>query len=312
MSSNISTDDETKAPSRKWSSKANILVRRIHLYTGLFLLPWVLLYGITGAMFNHQELFPDAAIHDISPDKLRDSSLANLQSPEQLARQVVEALQAESPDDAIKLSDNHGAEFNNSIILETSAAGRLHAVHIDPMDRSARVVELPEKEQLQPLLEDIRNVTLADNPYEMARQAVPNIMSAAGIEPSHTPKPRGWSKLNFLASVNGESARVTYVLRDGHVDVTKFDGNDGMTPRHFFMRLHTSHGQPPHWNGRMIWSVILDAMAIAMVTWALTGLFMWWQLKRARLIGTVVIVASVTSSILIYISMLDFYAVTKL
>ena len=312
MSSKIPIDDETKAPSRKWSSKASILVRRIHLYTGLFLLPWVLLYGITGAMFNHQGLLPEAAIHDISSDKLRNSSLANLQSPEQLARQVVEALQAESPDDAIKLSDSHGAEFNNSIILEASAAGRLHAVHIDPMDRSVRVVELPEKEQLQPLLEDIRNVTLAENPYEMARQAVPDIMSAAGIESSQPPKPRGWSKLNFLASVNGEPARVTYVLRDGHVDVTKFDGNDGMTPRHFFLRLHTSHGQPPHWNGRMIWSVILDAMAIAMVTWALTGLFMWWQLKRARLIGTVVIVASVTSSILIYFSMIDFYATTKL
>jgi hypothetical protein len=287
-------------------------VRRIHLYTGLFLLPWVLLYGITGAMFNHQGLFPEATIHDISSDEPGNTRLADLPSPEQLARQVVEALQAESPEDTIKLSENHGAEFNNSIILEVSASDRLHTVSIDPIDRSARVAELPEKEQLQPLLDDIHNVKLADDPYQMAREAVPEIMSAAGIESSQPPKPRGWCKLNFLASVNGEPARVTYVLRDGHVDVTKFDGNDGMTPRHFFLRLHTSHGQPPHWNGRMIWSVILDAMAIAMVTWALTGLFMWWQLKRARLIGSVVIAASVISSILIYMSMLEFHATTKM
>ncbi len=312
MPSETPANDETKAPSRKWSSKASILIRRVHLYTGLFLLPWVLLYGITGAMFNHQGLLPEAVIQDISPDELRDTSLANLQSPEQLAQQVVEALQDASPGVAIKLSDNHGAEFNNDIILEVSASDRLHVVQIDPIDRSARVVELSEKEQLQPLLEDIRNVSLSDNPYELARQAVPQIMSAAGIDSSRPAKPRGWCKLNFLASVNGEPARVTYVLRDGHVDVTKFDGNHGMTPRHFFLRLHTSHGQPPHWNGRMIWSVILDAMAIAMVTWALTGLFMWWQLKRARLIGSVVIAASVASSILIYMSMLDFYATTKL
>ncbi|NQV28158.1 MAG: PepSY domain-containing protein [Rhodopirellula sp.] len=312
MSTDTSGDGEAKPSSRKLFSRANILVRRIHLYTGLFLLPWVVLYGITGAMFNHQELFPEATIHDIPPDKLTSTTLAALPSPDRLARQVVAALQAESPGNTIELPEDHGAEFNNSIILEVSASDRIHAVHIDPVDRSARVVELPEKEQLRPLLGDLHQVSLTEDPYSLARQALPQIMSAAGIESSQPPKPRGWCKLNFLASVNGEPARVTYVLRDGHVDVTHFEGNDGMTLRRFFLRLHTSHGQPPHWNGRMIWSVILDAMAIAMVTWAATGMFMWWQLKRARLPGGIVIAASVTSSILIYLSMVDFYATTKL
>lgn len=312
MSEESPNGNDAEARSRKLSSRLSILIRRIHLYTGLFLLPWVLLYGITGAMFNHQGLFPEAAIHNIPSADIADAGLNHLPSSDQLARQVVEALQAQSPDDRIELSANHGAEFNNRIILEVPASGQKHVVQIDPVEQSARVIELPEQEHLEPLLRHVHHVKLRDNPYEIARRAVPEIMSAAGIDSSQPPKPRGWCKLNFLASVNGEPARVTYVLRDGHVDVTKYDGNDGMTPRHFFLRLHTSHGQPPHWNGRMVWSVILDAMAIAMVTWALSGLFMWWQLKRTRMTGAIVIAASIVSSFLIYFSMIDFYATTKL
>lgn len=85
-----------------------------------------------------------------------------------------------------------------------------------------------------------------------------------------------------------------------------------MTPRQFFLRLHTSHGQPPHWNGRMYWSLILDAMAIAMVTWGISGLVMWWQIKRTRLIGSVVILASLITASGLYVAMMDFYATTKL
>lgn len=312
MSKESSDHTGTKPSSRRLSSRLSILIRRIHLYTGLFLLPWVLLYGITGAMFNHQGLFPEATIHEIPAAELTESGLDQLPAPEQLAQQVVAAIQAASPDDRIELSSDHGAEFNNRIVLEVSASGRKHAVQIDPVAQSARVIELPEQEHLERLLGNVSNVHLSDNPYERARRAVPEIMAAAGIESSQSPRPRGWCKLNFLATVNGEPARVTYVLRDGHVDVTKYDGNDGMTPRHFFLRLHTSHGQPPHWNGRMVWSIIVDAMAIAMVTWALTGLFMWWQVKRTRMIGAIVIAGSVVSSLLIYFSMVDFYATTKL
>jgi len=287
-------------------------VRRIHLYAGLFLLPWVLLYGITGAMFNHQGLLPEATIYDVPSDALETTSLSGIPSPETLAQQVVDALKSASPEDNISLLDNHGAEFNNSIILEASASGRKHAVRIDPVKQSASVLLLPQNEQPELLIRDVRHVKLQEDPYEMARESVPEILRQVGIESDEPPKPRGWCKLNFLADVNGQPARITYVLRDGHVDVTRYGGDSQMSARRFFLRLHTSHGQPPHWNARMIWSVLLDAMAIAMVTWSITGLIMWWQLKRTRIIGGIVITASLLSAFLIYTGMIDFYATTKM
>jgi hypothetical protein len=58
--------------------------------------------------------------------------------------------------------------------------------------------------------------------------------------------------------------------------------------------------------------LILDVMAIAMVTWGITGLVMWWQLKRTRLIGALVIVTSVATALLLYTSVSHFYARTMM
>ena len=299
------------ASSRK-KLKVGILIRRIHLYAGLFLLPWVFLYGITGAMYNHQWLLPDAEFTSVGSEKLKGTSLDNFPDAESLARDVVSKLQAAAPDKTISLSQHASAQFNNDVILEVREGQQKYAVHIDPISKSAHVSKLPKQEALQPMLQDVTSVQLDQNPYSIAKGSVSEIMRQAGYGDGGSVHPRGWCKLNFIADVDGIPARVTYVLRDEHVDITKFDGRDGMLPRGFFLRLHTTHGQPPHWNARMIWSIFLDTMAIAMVTWGVTGLVMWWQLKRTRLIGFAVILTSVLTASCLYFAMSDFYASTKL
>lgn len=311
-SSEAGNPTERPKARRRITSRIIFILRRIHLYAGLFLLPWVFLYGITGAMYNHQGLFPEAEIYNVDSTELTDGALKSFPTAHALAKQVVEALQAAAPDANISLAEDNGAEFNNPIILEVNADGKSHAVHINPVDRSAKVVALPEPERLEPAIGNVKHASLSRNPYEVARAAVPEIMTAVGINGSQSPRPRGWCKLNFLADVDGEKARVTYVLRDGHVDVTRHEGKDGMTPRQFFMRLHTTHGQPPHWNGRMVWSLFLDTMAIAMVTWGTTGIIMWWQLKKTRLFGGIVIASSLLTASWLFFNMVHFYATTKL
>lgn len=298
--------------SKIWT-KLTILIRRIHLYAGLFLLPWVFLYGITGAMYNHMGLFPEAAITPVPFGELTESNLEDIPTDVELAKMVVEQLQAAAPDSDIRLADNHQAAFNNEIIFQVNESEGQRVIHIDPVSKNAQVAIWPHNpEAPERLLPKVKNLQLTPNPYETARSAAPLILEKSGHASSKDIKPRGWCKLNFLAEVDGQMARVTYVLRDGHVDVEKYDGNDGMTPRQFIMRLHTSHGQPPYWNGRMFWSVILDAMAIAMVSWGVTGVIMWWTIKRTRFVGGIVIAASVCTAFWLYFSMMHFYATTKL
>ena len=307
--------DGGRRPRAAWRPAVVKFLRRIHLYAGLFLLPWVFLYGITGAMFNHYGLLPAADIYPVNSAALSESELSQLPTAEDLAAQVVAALQERAGGARIVLAPDHGSAFNNDIILETRIEGKRHVVHINPVHHAAEIVVPPENEELKAqrsLVPDVRSVRLQPNPYEMARSAVPDILAEAGFATGTPAKPLGWCKLNFLAEVNGEKARVTYVLRDGHVDITKYTGDDGMIPRASFLRMHTFHGRSPDSSARNIWSLFIDIMAIAMVTWGITGLVMWWQLKSLRLVGGVVLGLSLITAIWIYLSMVDFHAMTKM
>jgi len=66
-------------------------MRRIHLYAGLLLLPWVLLYATTACIFNHPHWFrsnlPNATLVTI-PIKLVSTT-----APAKLAEEVVASIQ---------------------------------------------------------------------------------------------------------------------------------------------------------------------------------------------------------------------------
>ncbi|QDT01863.1 hypothetical protein K227x_02320 [Rubripirellula lacrimiformis] len=309
---NTNPTPATRRP-RKARGRILMLLRRIHLYIGLFLLPWVFLYGITGAMLNHNGLLPEMGIAPVPADQLTDTAWANLPSQTEMAQQVVDAIQQASPDAKIELDTSHTPQYSNELVLQFNGSGAKHAVHFDPGDKSAWVAtHYKTSEPLEPLLRDVKNIDITPDPFQLAQQSASAVLERAGITASGKPEPLGWTKLNFLASVDGEPVRVTYVLRDGHVDITRFTGDDGYSPRAFFVRLHTSHGQPPHWNGRRFWSLFIDAMAIAMVTWGVTGLLMWWQIKRTRRVGGIVILLSATTAAVMYYSMMHFYATNQL
>ncbi len=309
---NDSAKTKSRSP-RKARSKLLMFARRAHLYIGLFLLPWVFLYGATGAMLNHSGLFPEATMQTVDANELTDSGWATFPNQSELAEQVIDAMRRASPESTIVLDPDHAAEFTNELGFQWQEGETRHTVHLNPVDKSAWVATFPQnREPLEPVLKEINRVELTPNPMAIATQTVPTVLDAAGMQPADKLEPLGWCKLNFLATVDDSPVRVTYVLRDGHVDVTRYTGEDGYSPRQFFVRLHTSHGQPPHWNGRQLWSFFIDAMAIAMVTWGVTGLLMWWQIKRTRLIGSGVIAISVLTAAFMYYSMMDFYAATKL
>lgn len=59
-----------------------------------------------------------------------------------------------------------------------------------------------------------------------------------------------------------------------------------MSLRTFLLRLHKAHVYPSAGGARWAWALLVDVMALAMVSWGVTGLFMWWQIKRTRGIGT--------------------------
>lgn len=66
--------------------------------------------------------------------------------------------------------------------------------------------------------------------------------------------------------------------------------------RRFLLRLHTTHGYPSETNARWFWAVLVDAMALVMCFWGVSGLVMWWQLKGTRRVGAVVLCLSAVAA----------------
>src|SRR5262245_17420681 len=67
------------------------VVRRTHLYFGLFLLPWAVLYGATGFLFNHPSAFADAPTTTFGASELAGTPMESVPRPEAVAAQVVAA-----------------------------------------------------------------------------------------------------------------------------------------------------------------------------------------------------------------------------
>jgi len=78
----------TRAP--RW--RVMQVIRRLHLYFGLFLLPWAILYGVTGFLFNHPTAFADAPTATFGRKDLVGTPMGNPPTPAAVAAQVVAAL----------------------------------------------------------------------------------------------------------------------------------------------------------------------------------------------------------------------------
>ena len=64
-------------------------------------------------------------------------------------------------------------------------------------------------------------------------------------------------------------------------------------------KLHTTHHYPVHFGVTWLWALLADLTGLTLVLWALTGLFMWWQMKPTRLLGVIVVCVAVLGAALV-------------
>ena len=59
----------------------------------------------------------------------------------------------------------------------------------------------------------------------------------------------------------------------------------------------------PQAGPRWVWAVVVDAMFVSMVFWGVSGLFMWWQIKRTRVVGAALLTLAVLFSVYLAVEM---------
>lgn len=83
--------------------------------------------------------------------------------------------------------------------------------------------------------------------------------------------------------------RITYTPADGKVLVERMPN----PPHSFLERFHRRRGYDTGYSVDTVWAVTVDLFIAGMIFWALSGLWMWWEMKVTRRYGAVALVAGV-------------------
>lgn len=287
--------------------KFMLLVRRIHLYSGLALLPWVLLYGVTALLFNHPGLFSPREVRDLELAPAIASTWTKDTDPDQLARGVVAALRARAETDETRANFGEPRAAKLSGVLRyslreerTRELGRDHTLEIDAEARRAKLYSTPAASKPAPAPFAVkRDLALARDPFEDGKDEARAVLASAGI----TAEPAGYRSapsLEFELPAGGETWLATYSFRDRSLSAVPIaSAPEPLAVRSFLTRLHTAHGFTPARDSAWAWAWIVDAMGVTMVFWGVSGALMWWQMKRLRGIGSLVIAGSIVAAVLL-------------
>lgn len=315
------------------------VVRRAHLYSGLFLLPWAVLYGATGFLFNHPTAFADAPTASFGPRELAGTPMAAVPRPAELAERVVAGLNDRAPDGTrYALVEPEKAKWAREFAFATVKAGdtevsllfdvsnprgtvrsrpappppRVEAPAPFAVGAAANAKGGPTRPKADGVPTAGRGgpLVLADPVHERVKAAVPVVLERTGF-PAGEATVTSVPDLSFLMSDGAKTWRVTYNPMTGTVAGASADAvppPDDLSTRRFLTRLHLAHGYPGGPNAKWFWAVVVDAMALVMVFWGASGLFMWWQLKAARAPGFVVLLFSAAAATALGFGMHDVLA----
>ncbi len=314
-----------------WLKTGLLVVRRAHLYLGLLLCPWALLYGMTAYLFNHPSHFSDSNLRSFSSDVLEQAGFFGVGSPVELAEQVVSGLNERFPDAQLTLDPQSQIRFDGDfffasartdtrlvqmLIFRNGSGGSVRE-QIEPKKENQPAAPFAISGQSKPLSPTPESQTSPDvtsRPLKLDKgidvgidRALAEIARQLGYaDIAGSFKLTSVPALEFVAQSPDTGWRVRYDSLKGTVAASPLDPSQPSQEfgwRRYLTRMHTTHGYPGEVGPRLYWAVIVDTMAAVMIFWGLSGILMWWQLKRLRFWGGVTIASSVILASWLFASM---------
>jgi hypothetical protein len=313
-------------------------VRRGHLYFGLFLLPWAILYGVTGFLFNHPNAFADTPATSFGRSELAGTPMEYPSAPTEVAGQVVAALNERAKEgQSYTLVSPEKTKYTREFAFATvKADGQEVSVLLDVAGKGgtvrSRTIAPPKVEERAPFAVGAglkaggkggapkgekggggrpagggSGLTLDAPLHDRVKATVPVVLERTGF-PAGDVTVTSVPDLSFHMSDGAKTWVVTYNAQTGSVNGKSADEPaqaEEISTRRFLTRLHLTHGYPGEQNSRWFWAVIVDAMAFVMVFWGVSGVFMWWQIKATRKIGLLVLILSIAAATALGMGMHD-------
>lgn len=285
--------------SKGWWKTFNHLLRRIHLYAGLLLLPWVFLYGVTGLLFNHHNLFADVKTLHFDRGDMEGTALAEAPTAAQIAEQVVATINARQKSN-FRLVEPSAARFERGGLSAnvTDASGAAYTVSLDASGNGGTIRparDAAANAEPAPFAAK-RGVEVEGLPLTQVEEALPDVLAKAGLAEPKVSEVR-MAPISFQMEEDGQRWQVNYNAQNGSLSGLPLtpDNMPKLSARQFLLRLHLVHHYPSEFGVRWIWAVIVDVISILMVFWGVSGIVMWLQIKRTRALGALCLSAGVVA-----------------
>ena len=143
-----------------------------------------------------------------------------------------------------------------------------------------------------PPLEKVRELTWDGEfaPNATPKQKAEQLLVALGLDGSHQiPRnsPDGTLVINRMDARH--PTRITYRAEDKHITVEqrRFESVG------FLEHMHRRRGYQHGYFTDTAWAVSVDLFIVVVIFWALSGLWMWWELKVTRKLGLLAALAGI-------------------
>lgn len=280
----------------RWSQLLR-LARRVHLYFGLAMLPWVALYAISGFLFNHPWAFDgDHDAHQFGADAAIPGAMEHLVDATTAADAVIDAIAVEAPAASVVRTDDLPARFERSLSATAQTSDGQQQLFIDVVRRSGVLSRKDDRREPAPdALTELSSVTPEGVSAATFDAMAAEAFAELGVE-ADAVEVTGAPRLRFSAEVDGERWLVTYQAQGGKL-VWEPAPADGPPLERLLAKLHMTHVYPATLSAAWVHTFIVDLVAVAMLLWVVTGTLMWWQMRRLRRVGTVVLTSATIATL---------------
>lgn len=267
------------------------LVRRTHMYTGLILLPWVLLFGASGVLFNHPTWLASAKIvHRSNPEIVKKLVGFAPPDPASFAAQAVAGINHGEDAPEFELVSPGKARLTGRLSYTAATEAGQHTLWLNLHNGSARIETRPKSNK-----EPMERPAFAGSTVEVkipgldgAERKLLKLLEQANINPSEEVQLRSRSSPQLLFQVRGRDGQLwnaTCNLLNGRLDGRSPEMGSRLDLRSAITRLHQLHHYPDNLGARWLWTLAADATGLMLVFWGISGVIMWWQIKPTRLVG---------------------------
>ena len=317
----VPASNRNRRKSKPIIRRALQLVRRTHLYLGLFLLPWALLYGVTGFLFNHPAVLPDSPLVYFEHQDLVETELENSMGLDAFAESLINLLNAHNETGTEWTIGKSPVRYSgrDTFMATIDSGDRTFFFVLDPKTQSGYIREnatirstdadapfatsvLTKQSESTPHPMQIHGLTSLESIVERIERSAPVILERKGFPSGVATVTRAPDIMFSVMAADGKWT-ASYNPISKQVSGVKGEPATELTWRKFLLRMHLSHRYPSEPNTKWLWALGVDAIALTLCFWGLSGLVMWWQIKATRRIGAAVLVASLIAAVLLGLCM---------